>query len=74
MNHIANWDLSFHQVSLTHQLAAPLPGLFMIPGRKGLLGRGALIAALGAAVPIGYVVLSGGPEAKGGASSATAAD
>jgi hypothetical protein len=47
-----------------------LSGLFMIPGRKGLLGRGALIAALGAAVPIGYVVLSGGPEAKSGAGTA----
>ena len=43
-----------------------ISGLFMIPGRKGLVGRGAIIAALGAAVPIGYVVLSGGPEAKGG--------
>ena len=38
-----------------------LSGLFMIPGRKGLLGRGALVALLGAAVPIAYVVLSGGP-------------
>lgn len=47
-----------------------LSGLFMIPGRKGLVGRGALIAALGAAVPIGYVVLSGGPEAKGGSPAA----
>jgi hypothetical protein len=36
-------------------------GLFMIPGRKGLLGRGAVVALLGAAVPIAYVVLSGGP-------------
>lgn len=44
-----------------------ISGLFMIPGRKGLLGRGALIAVLGAAVPIGYVVFSGGPEAKSGA-------
>jgi uncharacterized protein len=44
-------------------------GLFMIPGRKGLLGRGAVIAILGAAVPIGYVVFSGGPEAKSGAPS-----
>ncbi len=44
-------------------------GLFMIPGRKGLLGRGALIALLGAAVPVGYVVLSGGPEAKNGSQS-----
>jgi hypothetical protein len=47
-----------------------ISGLFMLPGRKGLLGRGALIAALGAAVPIGYVVLSGGPEAKSGATAA----
>jgi hypothetical protein len=54
-----------------------ISGLFMIPGRKGLVGRGALIAALGAAVPIGYVVLSGGPEAKNGSrapATAAAAD
>jgi uncharacterized protein len=38
-----------------------ISGLFMIPGRKGLLGRGAIVALLGAAVPILYVVLSGGP-------------
>ncbi len=38
-----------------------ISGLFMIPGRKGLLGRGALIATLGAAVPLGYLVLFGGP-------------
>jgi hypothetical protein len=43
-----------------------LSGLFMLPGRKGFVGRGALVAVLGAAVPIGYVVLSGGPEAKSG--------
>jgi uncharacterized protein len=43
-----------------------ISGLFMVPGRKGLLGRGAVLAALGAAVPIGYVLLSGGPAAKGG--------
>jgi hypothetical protein len=49
-----------------------ISGLFMIPGRKGLFGRGALIAALGAALPIGYVVLSGGPEAKSGARSGPA--
>lgn len=36
-------------------------GLFMIRGPKGLVGRGAILAALGAAVPIAYVVLSGGP-------------
>jgi hypothetical protein len=38
-----------------------ISGLFMIPGRKGLVGRGALIALAGAAVPVLYVVLSGGP-------------
>ena len=43
-----------------------ISGLFMIPGRKGLLGRGAVIAALGAAVPVSYVLLSGGPETKNG--------
>ena len=48
-----------------------ISGLFMIPGRKGLLGRGALIALLGAAVPVGYVVLSGGPEAKNGSQPAS---
>lgn len=36
-------------------------GLFMIRGPKGLVGRGAILAALGAAVPVAYVVLSGGP-------------
>jgi uncharacterized protein len=35
-------------------------GLFMIPGRKGLLGRGIVIATLGAAVPAVYVILAGG--------------
>lgn len=43
-----------------------ISGLFMLPGKKGLVGRGAILALLGAAVPIGYVVLSGGPEAKSG--------
>jgi len=38
-----------------------ISGLFMIPGKKGLIGRGAVVALLGAAVPIAYVVLSGGP-------------
>jgi hypothetical protein len=50
-----------------------LSGLVMLPGKKGFWGRGALIAALGAAIPIGYVVLSGGPEAKSGAPPARAA-
>ena len=36
-------------------------GLFMIPGRKGLLGRGAIIAIVGAALPLGYLWLVGSP-------------
>ena len=36
-------------------------GLFMIAGKKGLFGRGAVFVAIGAAVPVLYVVLSGGP-------------
>lgn len=36
-------------------------GMFMIKGKKGLWGRGALLVALGSAVPILYVTLSGGP-------------
>lgn len=40
-----------------------ISGLFMIPGRKGIIGRGAVFLALGIALPVGYVTLSGGPEA-----------
>ncbi|MCB9567799.1 MAG: hypothetical protein H6710_11415 [Myxococcales bacterium] len=42
-------------------LTLALTGIFMIPGRRGLLGRGAIFVLLGAAVPILYVTLSGGP-------------
>ncbi|MDI3286190.1 PepSY-associated TM helix domain-containing protein [Polyangium sp. 15x6] len=35
-------------------------GMFMLPGRKGLIGRGGIFVLVGAAVPIAYVVLSGG--------------
>jgi uncharacterized protein len=36
-------------------------GIFMLKGKKGFIGRGAIFIALGAAVPIIYVQLSGGP-------------
>jgi hypothetical protein len=36
-------------------------GMFMIPGRKGLIGRGAVLVAAGIAIPVLYVVLSHGP-------------
>lgn len=38
-------------------------GLFMIPGKKGLAGRGVVFLAIGIAIPVAYVQLSGGPEA-----------
>lgn len=36
-------------------------GVFMLKGRLGIRGRGAVFIVLGAAVPILYVTLSGGP-------------
>jgi len=42
-------------------LTLALTGIFMLPGRRGILGRGAVMVLLGAAIPILYVVLSGGP-------------
>jgi hypothetical protein len=38
-----------------------ISGIFMLKGRLGLRGRGVVLISLGAAVPILYVVLSGGP-------------
>jgi hypothetical protein len=39
-----------------------ISGLFMLKGRLGLRWRGAVLVSLGAAVPLGYVIWSGGPE------------
>jgi hypothetical protein len=36
-----------------------LSGLFMIPGRKGLFGRGGVFVLVGIAIPVLYVTLSG---------------
>ena len=36
-----------------------LSGLFMLPGKNGLKGRGGVLVAIGVAVPVLYVVLSG---------------
>ena len=40
-------------------LVLALSGMFMIAGRKGILGRGAVLVALGIAVPVLYVTLAG---------------
>lgn len=36
-------------------------GMLMIPGRTGLRGRGAVLVALGAAIPLGYLAYVGSP-------------
>ncbi len=36
-------------------------GIFMLPGKGRFIGRRGLLVALGAALPVAYVVLSGGP-------------
>jgi len=38
-----------------------LSGVVMLRGRKGFVGRGAVLIAIGVAVPIAYVHFSGGP-------------
>lgn len=40
-------------------LLLSISGLFMIPGRKGLLGRGGVLLLVGALIPIIYVVFVG---------------
>ena len=42
-------------------LLLALSGIFMIAGKRGIMGRGAILVSLGIAIPIAYVVLSGGP-------------
>ena len=37
-------------------------GMFMIPGKKGFKGRGWIFVGAGIALPVLYVVLSGGPS------------
>lgn len=39
-------------------LLLALSGLFMLPGKKGLLGRGLVLTAIGIAIPVLYVTLS----------------
>ena len=36
-------------------------GMLMLPGKNGLRGRGWILVVIGAAAPVAYVVLSGGP-------------
>lgn len=43
-------------------LLLALTGIVLNTGRKGILGRGGILVLLGAAIPVVYVQLSGGPE------------
>ena len=47
-------------------LLLAISGMFMIPGKRGLIWRGAVLVTLGAAVPIAYVQASGGPASASG--------
>jgi len=40
-------------------LGLAVSGMFMLPGRKGLRGRGLILVLLGAAVPVAFVTLAG---------------
>lgn len=42
-------------------LLLSLTGIFMLPGRRGLLGRGGIFVLLGVAIPVIYLQWSGGP-------------
>lgn len=49
-----------------------ISGIFMIKGRLGLKWRGAILITAGIAVPLGYVILSGGPSAHQGEATTAA--
>lgn len=48
-----------------------ISGLFMIKGKLGLRWRGTILVSLGVAVPLAYVVLSGGPSKASGTKTAS---
>ena len=54
------WTLVADTYAIT-LLALALSGMFMLAGKKGILGRGAVLVAIGIAVPVLYVTCSGGP-------------
>lgn len=68
--HVANWlhlnrgKVAWRYIADAYAvilLVLATSGMFMIPGKKGIRGRGAVFVGLGIAVPVVYVVLSGGP-------------
>jgi uncharacterized protein len=51
---------SFADAYAVALLYLALSGIFMLPGRRGIVGRGAVFVLLGAAIPIVYVILARG--------------
>jgi uncharacterized protein len=54
------WTLfaDFYAVGLLFLAAS---GMLMLPGKNGMRGRGAILVGLGIAVPVAYLLWSGGP-------------
>ena len=66
--HVANWlHLNRGKKAWTYfadgyaaaLLVLAMSGMFMIAGKKGLIGRGAILVTLGIAIPVLYVTFSG---------------
>ncbi len=51
---------SFADAYAVALLYLALSGIFMLPGRRGIVGRGAVFVLLGGAIPIVYVILAKG--------------
>ena len=49
--------LVFSDIFAAGLIVITLTGLFVLPGRQGITGRGAILAALGAAAPIVFMLL-----------------
>lgn len=52
------WFADGYAVALLFLAAS---GMFMLPGKKGLVGRGAVLIAAGAAIPLAYLTWFGSP-------------
>ena len=68
--HLANWlHLNRGKAAWTYfadgyavfLLFLAISGMFMLPGRRGLIGRGGILVLVGLSVPLLYIHFSGGP-------------
>jgi hypothetical protein len=49
--------LVFSDIFAAGLIVITVTGLFVLPGRQGITGRGAILAAMGAAAPIVFMLL-----------------